>query len=331
MSYNKAEQLIELATLAASRHMGITIDDVIQEFGGVQRTAQRMLRALERRFPDTESFFDDEGRKRWRLRPASLRDLITLSAEETASLDLAAEALNRSGSDVEADHLRSLKRKILALVPRSQVARLETDHEALLEAQGLAARPGPRPRVDPEIASAVAEAIKACRVLDIRYRSRMDQRAKRRQLAPYGILSGLRRYLVARDLDASDDVPRLFRFEAIQSTRLMAKSFERPQDFDVRRFASRAFGTYQNDQEYGEVVWRFVPAAADHARNFEFHPDQRVEEQPDGSLLVCFHAAGHLEMCWHLYAWGDKVEVISPKALRDLCHSYRRGDFAAMP
>ena len=32
-----------------------------------KRTAQRMLRALEDRFLDTQSHFDDEGRKRWRL------------------------------------------------------------------------------------------------------------------------------------------------------------------------------------------------------------------------------------------------------------------------
>lgn len=182
MSFSKAEQLIELATLAASRHMGITLDDVVDAFPGSTRTAQRMMRALENRFPETEAFFGDDGRKRWRLRSAALRDLMTLTAEETAALELAVKALGRSGNSIEANHLKSLKQKILALVPRSQVARLETDHEALLEAQGLATRPGPRPLVVPEIASAVAEAIKACRVLEIVYRSRGGQKPKPRRV-----------------------------------------------------------------------------------------------------------------------------------------------------
>jgi hypothetical protein len=39
-------------------------------------------------------------------------------------------------------------------VPHSKAASLETDHEALLEAQGLAARPGPRQVIDRKIASA---------------------------------------------------------------------------------------------------------------------------------------------------------------------------------
>ncbi|WP_442896061.1 hypothetical protein [Bradyrhizobium sp. AZCC 2289] len=44
-----------------------------------------------------------------------------------------------------------------------------------------------------------------------------------------------------------------------------------------------------------------------------------------------FRAAGHLEMCWHLYTWGDQVEVLAPKALRKMVHPYRRSDFAALP
>ena len=95
--------------------------------------------------------------------------------------------------------------------------------------------------------------------------------------------------------------------------------------------ANRAFGVFQNEEEFGEVVWRFSPQAAAHARGFEFHPGQVLEDQPDGSLIVRFSAAGHLEMCWHLYLWGDDVEVIEPALLRDLVHGHRRSDFPSLP
>ncbi len=103
-----------------------------------------MLRALEAQFLDTTVTMDDEGHKRWHLSSGALRDLMSLFPEELAALDLAMESLKRSSLTVEAEHLLKLREKILALVPRSKAARLETDHEALLEAQGLAARPGPR-------------------------------------------------------------------------------------------------------------------------------------------------------------------------------------------
>ena len=132
MSYRKAEQLLALATLASGRHVGVTLDDVIERFGVSKRTAQRMLRALETVFPDTASAVDEQGRKRWRLPSAALRDLMTLSAEELATLDLAIETMRRSGLSVDAEDLLSLREKIMALVPRSKAARLETDQVPIL-------------------------------------------------------------------------------------------------------------------------------------------------------------------------------------------------------
>jgi len=331
MSFEKAEQLMELATMAAARYSGITTDDVVERFGCAKRTAQRMLRALEAQFLDTATSFDDEGRKRWRLPQAAMRDLISLTPEELASLDLAIAHLSQAGQTLEALQVGSLKEKILALVPRSKAARLETDYEALLEAHGLAARPGPRPRAEPAVMASIAEALKACRFLDILYRGRSEDAPRVRRIAPLGVLLGLRRYLVAIvDEDMSGRL-RLFRTDAISTATLVPETFIRDADFDLRTFANRAFGSFQNDQEYGPVEWKFTPEAAPHAKEFQFHPNQDFEDQPDGSLVVRFQAAGHLEMCWHLYAWGNNVEVIAPPKLRELVHDFRRTDFPALP
>lgn len=331
MSFWKAEQLLGLATLAAARHSGITIDEVVERYNVSRRTAQRMLHALEAQFPDTQTITDDEGRKRWRLPSAPLRDLMTMSAEELAALDLAIETLKRSGLAVEADELLGLREKILALVPRSKAVRLETDHEVLLEAQGLAARPGPRQRVDRKIAAAIAESIKAGRILEIGYQARGEREPRNRQLAPYGLLTGIRRYLVARPHDDLEGQARLYVVENIRSAIVTPRSFTRDPAFNLQAFAHRSFGVFQNPEEYGEVVWRFSPGAADHARSFEFHPSQVLEDQTDGSLIVRFQAAGHLEMVWHLYMWGDDVEVLAPESLRTSIAAHRRADFPSLP
>jgi predicted DNA-binding transcriptional regulator YafY len=331
MSFWKAEQLLGLATLTAARHAGVTLDDVIERFAVSKRTAQRMLRALESQFTDTSSSIDGDGRKRWYLRSGALRDLLSLSPEELAALDIAVESLKRSGLSVEAEQLLDLREKILALVPRSKAARLETDHEALLEAQGLAARPGPRQRIDRKIAAAIAEAIKACRILEIDYQSRGDSGVRTRRLAPYGLLTGLRRYLVARPDDDRSGPVRLYVVENIQTAKVTRDAFEREPGFNLQAFAHRAFGVFQNEAEFGEVIWRFSANAATHARGFEFHPAQVIEDQPDGALIVRFAAAGHLEMAWHLYMWGAEIEVLAPPALRALVHDYRRTDFPSLP
>jgi predicted DNA-binding transcriptional regulator YafY len=52
---------------------------------------------------------------------------------------------------------------------------------------------------------------------------------------------------------------------------------------------------------------------------------------PDRQLEIRFHASGHLEMAWHLYMWGDNVEVVAPERLRNLVGNHRRSDFPALP
>src|SRR6202011_6040321 len=172
MSFEKAQQLLELATFVAARRAGVTLDDVSERFGISRRTAQRILRALEAQFPDTESGFDEDGHKRWRLQTGALRDLLTLTSDELAALDLAIETLERNALGIEANELQSLREKILALVPRNKIARVDTDHEALLEAQGLASRPGPAARIAPEIAAIMSTALKSSQRLRIVYSSR---------------------------------------------------------------------------------------------------------------------------------------------------------------
>jgi predicted DNA-binding transcriptional regulator YafY len=49
---------------------------------------------------------------------------------------------------------------------------------------------------------------------------------------------------------------------------------------------------------------------------WRFHANQAVEPQPDGSVIVRFRASGMLELAWHLFTWGDKVEILAPPALK---------------
>ena len=107
--------------------------------------------------------------------------------------------------------------------------------------------------------------------------------------------------------------------------------FIRPDDFDLQAFANQGFGLFQRDDEYGEIEWRFLPVAAEQAKGTLFHPEQTEEMQPDGSLIIRFKAAGHVEMAWYLYQWGDKVELLKPEALKAMVADHRRGDFPAMP
>lgn len=125
MSFHKAQTLIALATLCVGQRVGVTLDDIVQRFGVSLRTAQRMVVAQERSFPDVGVSTDDFGRKRWRLDPSGLRGLLTVTAEELAALDVAVEVLAHSSQPQEARQLAGLREKVLALMPPNKILRLE--------------------------------------------------------------------------------------------------------------------------------------------------------------------------------------------------------------
>lgn len=122
-----------------------------------------------------------------------------------------------------------------------------------------------------------------------------------------------------------------FRMDQILSAQTLDESFSLMPDFSLEEYAAQSFGVYQDPAQYDEVIWRFAPHAAARAAEFCFHPRQVAEAQDDGCLIVRFHAAGWLEMAWHLYQWGDAVDVIAPEGLRTLVENHRRSDFDALP
>ena len=331
MSFAKALDLLRLTEMARGRHLGVSLDDIRAEFGCTHRTAQRMARALERLHPDVEILTDPDRHRRWRLRDQGFGRLQRITDGDVAALDLAIRTAEHEGDAENAKTLGRLRDRIMAAIPSRDAARAETDAEALLEAQGFAARPGPRSAVSPVVAEAIARALKGPFLLRMAYRSQGNPTARERTVAPHGLLIGPRRYLVARDTSKEHGPLQNYRIDRIETAECLAESFVPDPDFDIGAYAARAFGAYHDEREFGRVVWRFVPRAAEHARGFRFHPRQTATDEPDGSLTVSFETSGWLEMCWHLYQWGDAVEVIEPAGLRKLVEGYRRGDFPALP
>lgn len=329
MSFEKARNIIDLCTKLSGRYVGLTIDDTMISFGVSRRTAQRMLHLTEEMF-HAETYVDQDGRKRWRIRGNINKELVDLSAEEIASVDLAIDLLKRRGQEKDADNLLNLKDKIKALVPSHKAFALETDYEVLLEAQGFAARRGPRPIIDKEVLKNIGGAIKSCHLIVVDHMSEKGVVSKR-TVAPYGILYGKRPYLVAQMSGKDRGEMRYFRLDKILKVKISDKYFERDENFNLATFSRKSYSIFQNEKEFAEIEWRFSPKAAKEAKCFLFHPNQIMIEESDGSLTVKFEASGYLEMCWDLYRWGSEVEVVKPKRLRDMCEGHRRSDFYALP
>jgi len=189
MSFAKAQELLKLAMMA-TRRSGVTLEEIAEEFGCVHRSAQRMTVALEAAFPQTQAEDGEDRRRRWRIAARAVAPLLTPSAEELAALGTAIAELEASGSASEAISLRQLRQKVRALVPPEAGTRLSVDEEALLEAMGHAARPGPRPASNAAVDAAIYESLKGPFLLRFPYRTRNRTTAVLRTVAPHGLSPG---------------------------------------------------------------------------------------------------------------------------------------------
>lgn len=307
----KAEDIIELARMMQRSREGITLHDIQEHFSMSRRTAERMRDGVSRAFPQLQEIVPGDRTKRWCLPPGTVNSLIGFSADELAELNNAISLMKRENLLNPAHILEGLAAKVRDVASPDAMRRTEPDYEALLEAEGLIMRPGPRPLIRDGVMQELREAIKACSKVQINYQARFSGKLSWYLVEPYGFLYGSRNYLVAYNGNSKVSDFRLFSLPDILEIKATDQMFIRAPEFNLRAFAERSFGVYQ--EEPFDVVWKFSPAAAPEARQFLFHPSQTMEDQEDGSLIVRFHAGGWLEMDWHLYTWGDEVEVLEPK------------------
>lgn len=317
MSYEKTEALIRLAHDMNGTAEGLSLLDIQRRYKVARRTAERMRDALERMFPGFEQANENDLPKRWRIRNSTLLNkVIGFSAEEIAALATASELAGRNNLPDLSVRLESVAAKVRAALSPNVERKIDTDVEALTEAEGIAMRPGPKQRIPADVLADLRQAILACQKTWLHYRAGGTGRLSRQLVCPYGFLYGNRHYLVAYSTNDQARDYRLFRLGSIERIEITKEPFRRRRDFSLKEYAERSFGVFQ--EKPFDVVWRFSPKAAPDARQFLFHPTQTMEDQRDGSLVVRFRAGGALEMSWHLFTWGNEVEVVKPGSLRKI-------------
>lgn len=327
---SKVLDIFRIAEAASARENGINLEDIKQILQIETRSAQRIVHLLELAFPTIEKRKDPDRTRWWKLHFEPLLCNQGIRDSELASLQTTIMRARQHGSPLEVQHLESIRDRMLASIAPIEARKLRNYAEAALEARGHAFRPGPRVRPAPELLENIEEALKAGLHLQMNYVGAQDENAKTRLVQPYGLLFGVRAYLVAHD-PSKDQRFRHFRLDRILSIDVTEMPFQKDPAFDLSAHAAQAFGSFINEQEYGPIAWKFSPDVAEIAREFEFHPMQVFETTDDGALIVRFEASGWLEMIWHLYKWGDAVTVLEPPALAELVAAHRRGDFPARP
>jgi predicted DNA-binding transcriptional regulator YafY len=313
--YLQVEAMLDLAIALQGSKFGLTYEEIAERWNVHEKTAKRRVKALRLVFGDALTFHRREvdGRRAYRLRHPFVAATTEFSAEEMAALAAAAESAHQAGYASQGQAIDRALEKARALMEARAFTKVDPDFEALLEAQGLAMRPGPHPDVDPALVDALRHAILAGRRVELRHDHAGTGRMKMHTVTPLGFLYGIRHYLVAWHKQRGKTL--LYRLSRIAGARILEEpADDAPEAFDLADYARQSFGVFQ--EEPVETLWRFSPRVAEEASEYVFHPTEEKTRGEDGSLLVRLRAGGTREMAWHLFTWGPDVEILQPASLR---------------
>jgi hypothetical protein len=89
---------------------------------------------------------------------------------------------------------------------------------------------------------------------------------------------------------------------------LTNRRFEIPEDFDFEAFTRTAFNMIWGETQ--EVKIRFSASQAPYIRERTWHPSQKIETEPDGSIILTLKVADVWEVKFWLIGFG--VEATAP-------------------
>ena len=299
-----------LREIEASRRE--TIDGLARKMEVTTRTIRRDLEALQLAgFPLYDELID--GKRFWKLDTRPFKGLgdtgFTLS--ELCALYFSRTLLEcLAGTPFQQDLANAFTKFERILTPRMRqfLDRLP----GVLQAKPEPSKKPEGTRLEDTIARLLDATIRQ-RQATIRYHSFSSNRTKDYLVEPYRLVyaqGGL--YLFAYVPEYGQ--MRTFAVERVKTLSLLDTSFEPTQDLTQEIF-SHSLGINQGTPEHVEI--EFTARIAPYVREREWHPSQRMEDRPDGSLRLS------LDVCldWALTSWilsfGPLARVVSPPHLSD--------------
>jgi CRISPR-associated endonuclease/helicase Cas3 len=299
---NRVERLNEMEQLYQLRAYSDL--EMAEQLGVDRSTVNRDRRLLETQLPFV---IDPPGA--YRIDRMRYLSSIRLNLVEALTLYLAARRASQQMQSARGHVAKALGKLALCLRQPMTEKLVQTAQEVLART----VRPE-RAQVVETLARAWAERIK----VRIAYRSMSSDSLRNTVISPYLIEPSLWSdsvYVIGHS-DFHNEL-RTFKVERIEQAMLDSVSFTIPADFDEAKLLRFAWGVWFSERAPELVVLRFAPGvAARRLKESTWHPQERVEDLPDGGCLWQAPVAEWREMLPWIRGWGAEVEVLAPEGLR---------------
>ncbi len=165
------------------------------------------------------------------------------------------------------------------------------------------------------IFSALQLAIRHKRKIKIDYFSLYDGGMISLTLDPYHIFYNNRAWYITGNSSLHKEI-RTFKLNRIKKIVTLKKCFIQEKKFDIGDYLGQAWSMIPEGRIYN-VELRFTAKVAHNVSEVLWHRNQLVTRNEDGSATIEFRVDGIGEISWWILGYGDQVEVIKPKALKD--------------
>ena len=304
--YSRTSDILDLLVLMQSRVQGVSLLEIQEQFSVSRRTAERMRDSIMLIIPQVEELPTNTREKRWGFQRGFMNEIINFTPEEIANLEKMKEFQAENGFEDKHKVIDNTLTKIRAL-SRKNLSKIEDNIEILLQTEGFAVKQTPKYRFDLQMLSTIREAMTKGVKFSAKYN---DREAK---ISPYGLIYGEKVYLIAVEEEKGSE-PFNYLLHKFSDVKLTDEHFDKG-DFDLETFAKQSFGVFHG--ECYDVKLLFNQTVAEDVKNYHFHPTQKIKENEDGTISVKFKACGSYEILWHLFKWGDSVQILSPKSLKN--------------
>lgn len=159
------------------------------------------------------------------------------------------------------------------------------------------------------------KAISKKRKVNMRYHSLFEGKVIDVELCPYHLMYNHRAWYVMGFSDLHNSL-RTFKLNRIREIKPLNKHFIDDGGFDLHEYLGRAWSMIPEGKIH-HIKLRFLPKVAHNVTEVQWHSTQKVTRNSDGSATMEFRVDGLGEIIWWILGYGDQVQVLAPKILRE--------------
>lgn len=182
--------------------------------------------------------------------------------------------------------------------------------------QNISVKPEPQIQMDllDETFSVLQEAMARKAVVRLRYHLTEGEDVET-DLKPYHLFYGHYGWYVIGRSSFHKSI-RTFKLNSIKTLEALNQCFADGRDFDIHEYLGRAWLMKPEGPLYN-IKLRFLPQVAEDVAEVQWHRTQTVTRNSDGSVIVEFRVDGLSEITWWILSYGDQVQVLAPRILRE--------------